>query len=137
MGQDLTREFLSLLSDMPKPALLSIDQTDYMEILGNLLDNACKVATSSVKVSYEKNTMSTFVCVENDGKGMSAPAISEITERGRRLDTFSEGQGLGLALVVDMLESYGGELKTQSELNKGSRSCMVLPQQRFSKAFDK
>ena len=137
MAKIHSQKSLSLVSDMPKPALLSIDQTDYMEILGNLLDNACKAATSSVKVSYERNTMSTFVCVEDDGKGMSASAISEITERGRRLDTYSEGQGLGLALVVDMLESYGGELQIQSDLDKGSRFCIVLPQQRFSKVLSK
>jgi two-component system sensor histidine kinase PhoQ len=63
---------------------------------------------------------------------MSELVISAITERGRRLDTYSEGQGLGLALVVDMLESYGGELHIQSEQNKGSRFCMQLPHQRFS-----
>ncbi|AEP29544.1 ATP-binding protein [Brumicola nitratireducens] len=137
MAKIHSQKSLSLVSDMPKPALLSIDQTDYMEILGNLLDNACKAATASVKVSYERNTLSTFVCVEDDGKGMSASAIYEITERGRRLDTYSEGQGLGLALVVDMLESYGGELQIQSDLNKGSRFCIVLPQQRFSKMLNK
>lgn len=137
MAKIHSQKSLTLLSYMPKPAPLSIDQTDYMEILGNLLDNACKAATSSVRVSYEKNTMSTIVCVQDDGNGMSASAISEITERGRRLDTYSDGQGLGLALVVDMLESYGGELRIHSELNKGSRFCMVLPQQRFSKILNK
>ena len=123
---------LSLTLEMPEPASLSIDPTDYLEILGNLLDNACKAAKSTVKVSYKRQLTSTLVCVEDDGKGISELAISAITQRGRRLDTYSEGQGLGLALVVDMLESYGGELQIQSEPDKGSRFCMQLPLQRFS-----
>jgi len=123
---------LSLTLEMPKPASLSIDQTDYMEILGNLLDNACKAAQSTVKVTYVKQVTCTLVCVEDDGKGISESAISAITQRGRRLDTYSEGQGLGLALVVDMLESYAGELLIHSEPGKGSRFCMQLPHQRFT-----
>jgi two-component system sensor histidine kinase PhoQ len=124
------QKVLSLILEMPQPAPLSIDQTDYMEILGNLLDNACKAAKSTVKVTYEKQVTCTLVCVEDDGNGISESAISAITQRGRRLDTYSEGQGLGLALVVDMLESYGGELHIHSEPDKGSRFCMQLPHQR-------
>jgi two-component system sensor histidine kinase PhoQ len=127
---------LSLTLEMPESASLSIDPTDYMEILGNLLDNACKAAKSTVNVTYKRQATSTLVCVEDNGKGISELAISAITERGRRLDTYSEGQGLGLALVVDMLESYGGELHIQSEQDKGSRFCMQLPHQRFSNSVD-
>lgn len=121
---------LSFELNMPSSAPLSIDQTDYMEILGNLLDNACKAAESSVTISYQKAATHTRVCVADDGKGISAQAISAITERGRRLDTYAEGQGLGLALVVDMLESYGGELKIQSEPDKGCVFCLQLPHHR-------
>lgn len=136
MAKIHSQKSLTLQLDMPNAALLSIDQTDYMEILGNLLDNACKAATSSVKVRYERSTMSTSVCVQDDGKGMSVSAISDITERGRRLDTYADGQGLGLALVVDMLDSYGGKLHIHSEQNKGSTFCIILPQQRFSSVLN-
>jgi two-component system sensor histidine kinase PhoQ len=71
--------------------------------------------------------------VIDDGKGISASAISAITERGRRLDTYSEGQGLGLALVVDMLESYGGELSIESDASKGSVFRIQVPHLRASK----
>jgi two-component system sensor histidine kinase PhoQ len=132
MAKIYQQKALLLTVEIPKPASLSIDPTDYMEILGNLLDNACKAAKSTVKVTYEKQVTCTLVCVEDDGKGVSESAISAITQRGRRLDTYSEGQGLGLALVVDMLESYGGELHIHSKPDKGSRFCMQLPHQRFS-----
>lgn len=121
---------LSFELHLPSPAPLAIDQTDYMEMLGNLLDNACKAANSSVSVSYEKGLHCTSVIVQDDGKGISASAIAAITERGRRLDTYAEGQGLGLALVVDMLESYGGELQITSEPGNGSQFCLMMPHQR-------
>jgi two-component system sensor histidine kinase PhoQ len=121
---------LSFTLLMPKPAPMSIDQTDYMEILGNLLDNACKAAQSKVSVEYKHEASHTKIMITDDGKGISQSAINTITERGRRLDTYAEGQGLGLALVVDMLESYDGELLIQGEVNKGSTFCIVLPHQR-------
>jgi two-component system sensor histidine kinase PhoQ len=121
---------LALNLEMPCPAPLSIDQTDYMEILGNLLDNACKAAKSRVSVEYKREAKHTEIVVKDDGEGISQIAINAITERGRRLDTYSEGQGLGLALVVDMLESYGGELKIQSEKSIGSKFRILLPHYR-------
>ncbi|MFQ3249429.1 MAG: two-component system sensor histidine kinase PhoQ [Glaciecola sp.] len=124
---------LSFDLEMPQPAPVSIDQTDFMEIIGNLLDNACKAARTSVKVVYEKGEKLTSISVIDDGKGISASAISAITERGRRLDTYSEGQGLGLALVVDMLESYGGELSIESDASKGSVFRIQVPHLRASK----
>jgi two-component system sensor histidine kinase PhoQ len=121
---------LLLQSKVPSPAPLSIDQTDYMEILGNLLDNACKAAQSEVSIEYKREATHTEIIIKDDGKGISQSAINAITERGRRLDTYTEGQGLGLALVVDMLESYGGELKIQSEQAHGSTFSIVLPHHR-------
>lgn len=133
MSKIYHQKSLSFVLEMPTPAPLSIDQTDYMEILGNLLDNACKAAQSKVTVSYSATATHTSVAVADDGLGISTSAIAAITERGRRLDTYAEGQGLGLALVVDMLESYGGELRINSELNEGSRFSMILPHQRMAK----
>jgi two-component system sensor histidine kinase PhoQ len=83
-----------------------------------------------VSVEYKREAKHTEIVVKDDGEGISQIAINAITERGRRLDTYTEGQGLGLALVVDMLESYGGELKIQSEKSIGSKFRIILPHYR-------
>ena len=131
---------LTLHVDTPSPAPLSIDQTDYMEILGNLLDNACKAAKKEVVIKYERNVDITKVSVIDDGDGISQEEIDSITTRGKRLDSYSEGQGLGLALVVDMLDTYGGQLtivsyKTHKDdlikhPRRGSTFSIHLPTQR-------
>jgi two-component system sensor histidine kinase PhoQ len=134
---------LTMHIDMPSPALLSIDQTDFMEMLGNLVDNACKAAKNEIVISYHRGDKFSFVIVKDDGDGISSDEIDSITQRGRRLDSYSEGQGLGLALVVDMLETYSGEMEVTSNKThkddlikspvRGSVFTLKLPNQRTNK----
>ncbi|MBF7073141.1 histidine kinase [Glaciecola sp. MH2013] len=131
---------LTIHIDMEEPALLSIDQTDFMEIAGNLLDNACKAANKEVIIGYKRADELTHVSFKDDGSGISADEITSITQRGKRLDSYTQGQGLGLALVVDMLDTYGGELdvvsyKTHKDdlikhPTRGSIFTIKLPHQR-------
>jgi two-component system sensor histidine kinase PhoQ len=79
-------------------------------MLGNLLDNACKAAKSNVLLSIYKENEHLVICVEDDGSGIASAQKSLILERGKRADTYSQGHGIGLAIVQDLVFSYEGAL---------------------------
>jgi signal transduction histidine kinase len=91
-------------------APLAVDREDMLELLGNLLDNACKWAGSRVRLTLSGSGTVIRVCVEDDGPGVSDGQLAELTARGRRLDERHEGHGLGLAIVHDIVALYGGTL---------------------------
>ncbi|MBK7766130.1 MAG: sensor histidine kinase [Sulfuritalea sp.] len=87
------------------------DREDLIELAGNLLDNACKWARHQVGVSIGKDAMDGFLLtIEDDGPGCPDADLERIVARGVRLDEATAGHGLGLAIVRDIVSSYGGEL---------------------------
>ena len=84
---------------------------DLEEMLGNLMENACKWAAGRVRVSAGEDRSGVIVTVEDDGPGMSESQASEALRRGRRLDEVVPGWGLGLAIVDDLAEVNGGTLE--------------------------
>lgn len=105
---------------------LPIDREDMLELLGNLLDNACKWAGSCVQVTFSENTR-LHITVEDDGPGVATKQIDALTTRGARIDEGVAGHGLGLAIVHDAVRLYHGELLfTRSPLG-GLQVDVVLP----------
>ena len=103
------------------------DAQDLEEMLGNLMDNACKWARSRVRVSGDRSGRQLHVAVEDDGPGIAADHLQEVIERGRRLDETTTGTGLGLGIVRDLAELYRGSLVLgRSELG-GLRAMLELP----------
>ncbi|MDK2778285.1 MAG: two-component sensor histidine kinase [Pseudomonadota bacterium] len=93
------------------------DDQDLMEIAGNLLDNACKYGHGIVRVSCGPAPSGWFLQVEDNGPGIAAEARGQVIRRGVRLDTVAPGQGLGLALVAELLSVHHARLSIcQSEL---------------------
>jgi two-component system sensor histidine kinase PhoQ len=86
------------------------DEADLMELLGNLIDNACKYGRNSVAISAQQQGRDLAMIVEDDGPGVAADVQHTILTRGTRADTAIPGQGLGLAVAVDILSSYGGSI---------------------------
>ncbi len=102
------------------------DREDILELLGNLLDNACKWANKRVRCTLSGET-SLHIQVEDDGDGLADEDVSRLTLRGRRLDEDREGQGLGLAIVSDVVDLYEGELVfDRSPSLHGLRVSVVL-----------
>lgn len=85
------------------------DQEDLIEMLGNLLDNACKWCHQRVSLTVVGNDSVSFI-VEDDGLGALATELDALVRRGFRADETKPGSGLGLAIVNDIVESYGGYL---------------------------
>lgn len=100
---------LSLSVEAPAASDCPLDREDLHELLGNLLDNACKWARTQVTLRVVSGTPWQFT-VEDDGPGVSESELNTITGRGVRIDESSAGHGLGLAIVSDLLEQYRGNL---------------------------
>ena len=103
------------------------DETDLMELLGNLIDNACKSAKTQVRVSAQCFDRSLHIYVEDDGAGIEQQHVDQILSRGNRLDTYQDGQGIGLAVVIDLIESYDGQLRIDKSPLGGARFNVNLP----------
>jgi len=93
----------------PEPGTAFGDREDLLELVGNLLDNACKWAASEVRVCAALGD-GLRLTVEDDGPGVSAERRQALTHRGTRLDESAEGHGLGLAIVGDIVASYSGRI---------------------------
>ncbi|MEP3049655.1 MAG: ATP-binding protein [Roseibium sp.] len=107
---------------------------DLEEMTGNLIDNACKWASSKVEISVSlsndpTNNRAMFdVIVEDDGPGLTVKQRAEAVQRGKRLDETVPGTGLGLSIVADLAGLYGGTFKLdQSDLG-GLKAQLTLPQ---------
>ncbi len=85
------------------------DKEDLLEMLGNLLDNACKWCRNRVSLTVIGGDTTSFV-IEDDGEGTSLYDLNLLTRRGFRADESKPGSGLGLAIVNDIVESYEGTL---------------------------
>ncbi|HEY1305479.1 MAG TPA: ATP-binding protein [Vicinamibacterales bacterium] len=101
---------------------------DLEEMLGNLLDNACKWARARIIVrSCDTGAGFTLITVEDDGPGL-APAMREsVLQRGVRADEAVPGSGLGLAIVRDLAELYGGSIELAESPTGGLAARLRLP----------
>lgn len=90
--------------------MVSVDQVDLAEGVGNVLDNACKWARTRVRITTEQKAQSVALCVEDDGPGVPEDQLHEIITRGTRLDGQIDGSGLGLAIVHDIVSAYRAKL---------------------------
>jgi two-component system, OmpR family, sensor histidine kinase PhoQ len=103
------------------------DVTDLMEMLGNVLDNACKAAKTEVNCHVEAVGRWLVISIADDGLGIPAEKRRSLLDRGVRLDSYTEGQGIGLAVVADLVSAYQGKLEIeQSELG-GARIILHFP----------
>ena len=96
--------------DLPQSCYVPIEQGALLEMLGNLLENAYRLCLGEVRISLRQTRASIEVCVEDDGPGVPADQRARILQRGERLDRQHPGQGIGLAVVKDIIESYGAQL---------------------------
>jgi len=85
------------------------DREDMLELLGNLLDNACKWAVNRVHCRLSGVTQ-LVIEIEDDGQGLADDDLQNLTKRGSRLDETVEGHGLGLAIVQDIVKLYDGKI---------------------------
>lgn len=107
------------------------DEGDLLEIVGNLVDNAFKWSRQRVRVIAESRKMhgqvDLLICVEDDGPGVAPEMVRFVTQRGRRADTNIAGHGIGLSIVHDIVQLYGGTLEIDSSAWGGTLISVRLP----------
>lgn len=127
---------LSYGLDIEDEIKFSADESDLMEVIGNLLDNACKWAKSRVTIrarnlasdnSVKNSPEKLVITIEDDGPGFPPDQIEELLKRGARADQMIDGQGIGLALVGEIIELYKGELRISNSSLGGARIEVSLP----------
>ncbi|MDD0982672.1 sensor histidine kinase [Pseudomonas shahriarae] len=116
------------LSYQVRPGLqLPWDREDLLELLGNLLDNACKWADAEVRLSIEHTPECFQLIVEDDGPGIPESQRDQVFSRGTRLDEQTAGHGLGLGIVRDIVDVWGGTLQLQESPLGGLKVLIELP----------
>lgn len=100
---------------------------DLMEVLGNLLDNAYKYGKTVVRISGNSEAKLLHIYIDDDGLGVPPERRFTILQRGQRADTVTSGQGIGLAVAVDIISSYGGSLAIDQSALGGACFIVSLP----------
>ena len=102
------------------------DVRDFEEMLGNLMDNACKWAAREVHVRVETND-GLRIHVDDDGPGLTPNERAEALQRGVRLDETTPGTGLGLSIVTELAELHGGKFELGGSPEGGLRASLLFP----------
>jgi signal transduction histidine kinase len=124
---------VTIVIDAPEAANFRGEQQDLEEMVGNLVDNACKWGQRvSVEVIPEHPAAGgerrfVRVVVDDDGPGLTPSQREQVARRGRRLDESKPGSGLGLSIVMELALLYGGRLTLSTAPIGGLRAELVLP----------
>lgn len=103
------------------------EQEDLQEMLGNLLDNACKWARQLITIDASVREQRLRIRIDDDGEGVSAGQIQAILQRGVRADELTPGSGLGLSIVTELAQLYDGSLTLGESPLGGLRATLDLP----------
>lgn len=134
-AEGLTRALLRLYAErgiaievqVPPDLSVRVQREDLDEMLGNLLDNACKWGRSHVTIDASQTGADVEITVDDDGSGLAERMREAVLQRGVRADEAAPGSGLGLAIVRDLAEVYGGSISLDASPVGGLRARLRLP----------
>ncbi|WP_182084235.1 HAMP domain-containing sensor histidine kinase [Aureimonas sp. ME7] len=106
---------------------LAVDGEDLDEMLGNLLDNACRHAKSTVLMETTRSGANATIRIADDGRGLTEPEIAAVLQPGRRLDETTPGHGFGLPITAEIAALYGGALTLGPAPEGGLEARLLLP----------
>ena len=118
---------LSIDVRVPSTHTARVQREDLDEMLGNLVDNACKWARTRIAVDSNEIGTDMVVTIDDDGPGLPAEMRRAVLERGVRADEKLPGHGLGLAIVRDLAEVYRGSIALHDSPLGGLRATLTLP----------
>lgn len=117
---------LTLRLELAPDLKLRMDRQDALELFGNVLENACKWARTTVEI---RGRSGLELEIHDDGPGVPAEMLEQLSQRGLRADQQIPGHGLGLAIVKDLVQAYGGRLSLKaSERLGGFQVSLQLPE---------
>lgn len=118
---------LSISSSVAPDLYARVQREDLDEMLGNLLDNACKWANSRIVLEASRVGGMLVVKLDDDGPGLARDLRARVMERGVRADEGAPGSGLGLAIVRDLAELYGGSISLDASPLGGLQARISFP----------
>ncbi|HUH57516.1 MAG TPA: ATP-binding protein, partial [Pseudomonadales bacterium] len=96
-------------------------------LLGNVLENAYRLCIKDIRITAQLSETECELIVEDDGPGVPKHQRERILKRGERLDTQYPGQGIGTAVVKDIIDSYGGQLFVEDSTLGGAQFRIIFP----------
>ncbi|WP_420826173.1 two-component system sensor histidine kinase PhoQ [Rosenbergiella gaditana] len=105
------------------------NRDDLIEVMGNVLDNACKYCLEFIHISAIQNDTTLTLFIDDDGPGIPATRREMIFQRGHRVDTLRPGQGIGLSLAREIVDNYAGEIRVSRSHWGGARMEIVFANQ--------
>ncbi|MFC7664193.1 ATP-binding protein [Methylorubrum suomiense] len=118
---------LAIETEIAPGTSVACDAQDLDEMLGNLIDNACRWARSRVRIGAARSGALIELRVEDDGPGLSTDQVAHVLQRGRRLDESVPGDGFGLPITLELAELYGGDLSLERSDLGGLLARLRLP----------
>jgi signal transduction histidine kinase len=125
---------IAITADVQEDARFQGERQDLEEMLGNLLDNACKwtrsrvfLSVRSLRPAHKGGTGQIEIVVEDDGPGLSDSQRQKLGKRGLRLDESKPGSGLGLSIVTDFVQMYRGQFELHASEHGGLKAVLRLP----------
>jgi signal transduction histidine kinase len=112
---------------VPPEHMARVAREDLEEMLGNLIDNACKWARARVMVASAATGGGLVITVDDDGPGLDPAIRVAVLQRGVRADEAAPGSGFGLAIVSDLADLYGGSIALAESPAGGVRARLTLP----------
>ncbi|HSG04927.1 MAG TPA: sensor histidine kinase, partial [Nitrospiria bacterium] len=110
LGKVYREKQVAAKSEIPPTAVFYGDREDFLELLGNLLDNAFKWSKGRVRLTVSEGE-GVRLTVEDDGPGCLPEEVERLSRRGERLDETVDGHGLGLSIVREIVEQYSGQIE--------------------------
>ncbi|MDY0207195.1 MAG: ATP-binding protein [Pseudomonas sp.] len=104
-----------------------VEQGALLELLGNVLENAYRLCITEIRISAQLSATHCELVVEDDGPGVPEHQRERILKRGERLDTQYPGQGIGTAVVKDIIDSYDGQLFVEDSPLGGAQFRILFP----------
>ena len=104
-----------------------VEQGALLELLGNILENAYRLCVKDIRIGAKLSEIGCELIIEDDGPGVPKHQRKRIVQRGERLDTQYPGQGIGIAVVKDIIDSYSGQLFVEDSDLGGAQFRIVFP----------
>jgi len=129
MNKVYQRKGVSISLDISPEISFVGEKNDFMEVCGNVLDNACKYCLEFVEISARQTEEHLHIIIEDDGPGIPQSKRELVFDRGQRIDTLRPGQGVGLSVAREIVEQYDGKIVTDESLLGGARMEIIFGRQ--------
>lgn len=105
---------LNIINQVSPNLYARFDEADLMEMLGNLLDNACKWSQATIEIQGYRTAQRLLIVIEDDGPGIADSDVLKIMQRGGRVDELTAGHGFGLSIAAEIVAAYQGQCRIES-----------------------